>query len=283
MRTDVARDGQDGVTISTTAGLRQHERDQEATYLQTLRGLFEEFSSTSDRPHVSFLAALFDKQISAEEAHLYGDGAGQATVVSLAGPAGQETASRIEDYGKNLISLIPKTTQLGDTHSYAQFSVNPPTGRTGTIHIMQFCPWLEPPLGLDWEPVRVLVADILGGKAMRDRLKVVAAPKGPFTPSPTMFGWAPDGEGAVAVKFFALASIAYCIVAAQMAVPPSLLAWLHQLSAISPHFDIPLKFCSRKAGLSRLLQFYMNYMCVSTLASRTTTPTSRPTTYTSTS
>ena len=101
---------------------------------------------------------------------------------------------------------------------------------------MQLCPWLEPPLGLDWEPVRVLVADILGGKPMRDRLKVVSAPKGPLAPAPTMFGWAPDGEGAVAVKLFALASVAYCIVATQTEVPLSLKPWLNQLSAISVSF-----------------------------------------------
>ena len=90
---------------------------------------------------------------------------------------------------------------MGDTHRYAQFSVNPPTGKTGTGHIMQFCPWLEAPIGLGWEPVRVPVADIWGGKPMRDRLKVVSAPKGPLAPAPTLFGWAPDGEGAVAVTF----------------------------------------------------------------------------------
>ena len=92
---------EDGFTISSSAGWRRHERDQERMYLETVRARFEEFAGTSERPHVSFSAALFDGQIEFENAHVYGDGAGQTDIVGLAGPAGQETASRIEAYAKN--------------------------------------------------------------------------------------------------------------------------------------------------------------------------------------
>ena len=48
--------------------------------------------------------------------------------------------------------------------------------------ISQFCFWLEPALGLDLDPVRAQVSDILNGKTLTERIKVVVATKGPLAP-----------------------------------------------------------------------------------------------------
>ena len=206
--------------------------DGVSAYIRKVENRFHELVSRHHVPHIAFLSKLLEVNISKTDSSNYSDGASQLEMLAACGIDQQRARKALEQLVVKLVHTFPKKTLCGDRHSYVQFTQNPPTGRSGAIHIAQFAPWIEPLMGSDWNPILALLADALAGKPIEDKLKVAAITPGPLSLSPSIAGWQGDGEPSNAIKLMTLYGMALSIIDVEDPMPPALTSWARQFSVV---------------------------------------------------
>ena len=214
-------------------GVGAPDATAKAAYFNKLEGRFQKLRALYKLPHVAFLSKVFGLTVREEDSCEFCDGVTQADTLAACGVSGDDAQKALEVLSTRVLQRFPKVTKPGDTHSYAQFAVNPPAAQAGTVHIVQVNPWMEPMFGSDWGPIVMLVHDLLSGKLMVDKLKIAPVAPGPLCMSPSLYGWVADGAPANAYKLAALWALVLCILEDDEAPPPEVSDWLRMFSIIS--------------------------------------------------
>jgi hypothetical protein len=224
---------EDGILLNSDMPPSEHANTK--IFLATLGEKVSEFMATAKEPHVAFLQATIGVRFEPEQLPMLTNGAKIADILSAAGICATAAQEKVGAYAASLLVAFPKKTLAGDKHSYVQYQQHPAAALTGTVHVAQLNPLLESFWGSDWSPIEAVVASILSGKVVQDRIKVTPMHASPFGPSPSMCGWAADGAPANFARLNGLCVVAYC--AAKMlvngAAPVGLTTWLRQFSVIS--------------------------------------------------